>query len=37
LTITAKIAKQSGADITVNSKKEDPVKTIMEITGNLGV
>jgi len=32
-----KIAKQSGADITVNSKKEDPVKTIMEITGNLGV
>src|SRR5437667_2203619 len=32
-----KIAKQNGADITVNSKKEDPVKTIMEITGNLGV
>ncbi|MGI0074060.1 MAG: alcohol dehydrogenase [Nitrosotalea sp.] len=32
-----KVAKQSGADITINSKKEDPVKAIMELTGNLGV
>jgi propanol-preferring alcohol dehydrogenase len=32
-----KVAKQSGADITINSKNEDPVKAIMELTGNLGV
>jgi alcohol dehydrogenase, propanol-preferring len=31
-----KIAKQSGADVTINSKNEEPVKAIMEITGNLG-
>src|SRR3989442_15381913 len=29
--------KKKGTDNTLNSKKEDPVKTIMEITGNLGV
>jgi len=28
------IAKKSGADITINSKKEDPVKAIMELTNN---
>jgi alcohol dehydrogenase, propanol-preferring len=32
-----KVAKQSGADVTINSKNEDPVKAIMELTGNLGV
>jgi propanol-preferring alcohol dehydrogenase len=31
-----KVAKQSGADITINSKNEDPVKAIMELTDNLG-
>ena len=31
-----KVAKQSGADFTVNSSKEDPVKAIMELTGKLG-
>ena len=31
-----KIAKQNGADFTINSKNEDPVKAIMELTGNLG-
>ncbi len=31
-----KVAKQSGADITVNSGKEDPVKAIMELTDNMG-
>lgn len=32
-----KVAKQSGADITINSKNEDPIKAVMELTGNLGV
>src|SRR5579885_17681 len=32
-----KVAKQSGADIVINSSKVDPVKAIMELTGNLGV
>ena len=31
-----KIAKENGADVAVNSKNEDPVKAIMELTGNLG-
>ena len=31
-----KVAKENGADLTVNSKNEDPVKAIMELTGNLG-
>jgi len=31
-----KVAKQSGADITINSKNEDSVKAIMELTDNLG-
>ncbi len=31
-----KVAKQNGADFTINSKNEDPVKAIMELTGNLG-
>lgn len=31
------IAKQNGADLTVNSKKEDPVNAIMELTDKLGV
>ena len=30
------VAKQSGADLTINSKKEDAVKAVMELTGNLG-
>ncbi len=30
------VAKQNGADFIINSKKEDPVKAIMELTGNLG-
>jgi len=30
------VAKNNGADITINSKKEDPVKAIMESTDNLG-
>ncbi|HMK32015.1 MAG TPA: alcohol dehydrogenase catalytic domain-containing protein, partial [Nitrosopumilaceae archaeon] len=30
------VAKQSGADLVINSKKEDVVKTVMELTGNLG-
>jgi propanol-preferring alcohol dehydrogenase len=29
-------AKKNGANLTVNSKKEDPVKAIMELTDNLG-
>ena len=29
-------AKESGADITINSKKEDPIKSIMEVTDKLG-
>ena len=31
-----KTAKDSGANDTINSKKEDPVKAIMELTNNLG-
>jgi propanol-preferring alcohol dehydrogenase len=31
-----KAAKESGADITINSKKEDPVKSVMEVTDKLG-
>ena len=30
------VAKKEAADIIVNSKKEDPVKAIMELTGKLG-
>jgi alcohol dehydrogenase, propanol-preferring len=30
------VAKKNGADITINSKKEDPVKAIMESTDKLG-
>src|SRR5947208_11452817 len=30
------VAKKNGADNTINSKKEDPVKAIMELTGKLG-
>jgi propanol-preferring alcohol dehydrogenase len=32
-----KTAKENGADIILNSKKEDPIKAIMELTSNLGV
>src|SRR5579875_734260 len=31
-----KIAKQNGADFTVNSKNQDATKSIMELTDNLG-
>ena len=31
-----KTAKENGADIILNSKKEDPIKAIMELTSNLG-
>jgi propanol-preferring alcohol dehydrogenase len=31
------IAKENGADIILNAKKEDPIKAIMELTSNLGV
>jgi len=31
-----KAAKENGADITINSKKEDPVKSVMEVTDKLG-
>jgi propanol-preferring alcohol dehydrogenase len=31
------VAKQNGADLIVNSKKEDPVNAIMELTDKLGV
>lgn len=31
------VAKENGADIILNSKKEDPIKAIMELTSNLGV
>jgi alcohol dehydrogenase, propanol-preferring len=31
-----KEAKNNGADITINSKKEDPVKAVMELTGKMG-
>jgi propanol-preferring alcohol dehydrogenase len=30
------VAKKNGADITINSKKENPVKAIMELTDKLG-
>jgi alcohol dehydrogenase, propanol-preferring len=30
------VAKKNGADNTINSKKEDPVKAIMELTNKLG-
>jgi alcohol dehydrogenase, propanol-preferring len=30
------VAKKNGANITINSKKEDPVKAIMELTDKLG-
>jgi propanol-preferring alcohol dehydrogenase len=30
------VAKRNGANITINSKKEDPVKAIMELTDKLG-
>ena len=30
------VAKKNGGDITINSKKEDPVKAIMELTDKLG-
>src|SRR5919108_185510 len=30
------VAKKNGADNTINSKKEDPVKAIMELTDNMG-
>lgn len=30
------IAKKNGADNTINSKKEDPVKAVMELTDKLG-
>jgi propanol-preferring alcohol dehydrogenase len=30
------VAKKNGADITINSKKEDPVKAIMELTDKMG-
>jgi propanol-preferring alcohol dehydrogenase len=30
------VAKKNGADNTINSKKEDPVKAIMELTSKLG-
>jgi propanol-preferring alcohol dehydrogenase len=30
------VAKREGADIIVNSKKEDPVKAVMELTDKLG-
>jgi len=31
-----KVAKDNGADITINSKKEDPIKAVMETTDRLG-
>jgi propanol-preferring alcohol dehydrogenase len=30
------VAKKNCADNTINSKKEDPVKAIMELTNNMG-
>src|SRR6266568_7554155 len=30
------VAKKNGADITINSKKEDPIKAIMELTDKMG-
>ena len=32
-----KTAKENGADITINSQNEDPIKSIKELTSNLGV
>ena len=32
-----KVSKQLGADITINYKKQDPIKTIMELTHGRGV
>jgi propanol-preferring alcohol dehydrogenase len=31
------VAEKEGADIVVNSKKEDSIKVVMELTDNLGV
>jgi propanol-preferring alcohol dehydrogenase len=31
-----KVAKQNGADFTINSKNQDVIKSIMELTDNLG-
>jgi propanol-preferring alcohol dehydrogenase len=31
-----KVAKDNGADIAINSKKEDPIKAVMETTDRLG-
>jgi propanol-preferring alcohol dehydrogenase len=31
-----KAAKENGADSTINSKKEDPVKSVMELTDRMG-
>jgi len=31
-----KAAKRNGADISINSKKEDPIKSVMEITDKMG-
>jgi propanol-preferring alcohol dehydrogenase len=31
-----KAAKRNGADIAINSKKEDPIKSVMEITDRMG-
>jgi len=31
-----KAAKENGADNIINSKKEDPIKAVKELTGNLG-
>ena len=31
-----KAAKENGADNTINSKKEDPVKAVMELTDKMG-
>src|SRR5437588_8637757 len=30
------VAKKNGADITINSKKEDPVKAVLELTDKMG-
>jgi alcohol dehydrogenase, propanol-preferring len=30
------VAKKEGADITINSKKEDPAKAVMELTDKMG-
>jgi propanol-preferring alcohol dehydrogenase len=31
-----KAAKRNGADISINSKKDDPIKSVMEITDKMG-